>query len=369
MKLILYDRSRVTTDWSCPRKRYWQYEHQGRGIVSGNTSLELYLGTALHDGLSAIARGLDIEVVATTAQKEVLQSLLQDTTGDVVEVDFASEQAALVEGLLRGFYMHCWPRILGQGKILFIEEEVTYEHNGLVFMSRPDLVIEREDGQVVYVEYKSTSSKKEGWVNSWATAVQLHSTIEAIKASKGVEVNEVLVQGLYKGFESYGKQSSPFCYGYHRNGNPPFTASETLYEYRAGFRRIPTWEMPGGVKAWVERMPANVLTDQFPQVPPIFVNEDLIRNFFNQRAVREHEIDMALDLLKGNDAASEEILNTAFPQRFDQCHPYFGRSCQFLKLCHGHSDNPLKEGFEYRMPHHELEVKRFEDKGPLYEGH
>lgn len=332
------------------------------------------MGTTLHDGLSAIAGmslkegGVDIDLIATTARKQMFDSLLEATSGEFKEVEFAYEQSTLVEGLLRGFFKHSWPRLMEQyPTILYIEQEMEFRHDGLVFMSKPDLVVEDKEGNVVYVEYKSTSSKKEGWVNSWATAVQLHSTIKAIKATTGRDVGVVKVQGLYKGYESYGKQSSPFCYAYRRNGNPPFTKEEVRYEYAAGFKRYPTWEMAGGVKQWVEAMPENVLGDQFPEVPPIFIKEDLVDAFFRQRAVREREIDLAKELMKWNPEAKEEILNTAFPQRFDQCHPYFGKPCTYLRICHGGVQDHLKEGYEYRIPHHTLEVEVQEGESEVVE--
>lgn len=368
-KLILYDRSRVTTDWTCPRKRYWQYEFDGKGVVSGHSSLELFAGTVIHDGLAAIATQhqanggvVDIDAIAEACFNQMRNSLLETSTGEIGEVDFALEQGTLVEGLLRGFYKHAWPRLISAyPTIVHIEKEMTFEHVGLTFMSRPDLILADAEGNQFYIEYKSTSSKKEGWVNSWATAVQLHSTVRAIQATTGELPMGVVVQGLYKGYESYGKQNSPFCYAFSRKGNPPFTQDEIRYDFKAGFKRIPVWEMPGGVRAWVESMPLDLLGDQFPQVPPIFINEGLVDSFFNQRGYREHEIQMALDLYKMAEEdpdAQVQILNTAFPQRFDQCHPYFGRPCSYLRMCHSGVTDPLTEGYIYREPHHEAEVNQ-----------
>ena len=366
----LYDRSRVVTDWTCPRKRYWGYEWEGKGLVGSNIHLELFTGTTLHDGLAAIAafhRGtgsVDIDAIATTANRQMAEGLLTSTSGEVSEVDFALEQAALVEGLLRGFHKYVWPQLMGQyPNILHIEEEMKYEHDGLTFMSRPDLVIGNDNGDVVYVEYKSTSSKKEGWINSWGTAVQLHSTIKAIEATTGRKVDSVIVQGLYKGFESYGKQSSPFCYGYHRYGNPPFSKTETIYEWKAGFKRTPTWEMEGGVKAWVDGMPPEVIANQFPQTPQIFVNEDMISSFFNQRKWREKEIELAMNMLPDivNEDGVIEVLDVTFPQKFDQCIPAFGKPCEYRKLCFGHVENPLEEGYQVRVPHHQAELESWNE--------
>lgn len=367
-ELVLYDRSRVTTDWSCPRKRYWQYEFGEKGIVGSNTSLELYTGTILHDGLAAIAGqqkdGIpDIDLIATAARGQMLTALLADTSGEVGEVDFAHEQATLVEGLLRGFYRHVWPRLrTAYPTIVYIEEEMRFDHDGLTFMSRPDLVVADKDGNLWYLEYKSTSSKKEGWVNGWATAVQLHSTVRAIETTLGEKVTGVIVQGLYKGYESYGKQNSPFCYAYRRAGNPPFTQPDTRYEYVPGYKRFPVWDLDGGVTTWVANMPDDVLGDQFPQVPPIFVNEGLVNSFFQQRAYREHEIEMARDMLGHVPDEGEHeynqvaLLDAAFPQKFESCHPYFGRPCSYLRLCHGSVADPLQDGYTWREPHHALEL-------------
>lgn len=379
--LRLYDRTRVTQDWYCPRARYLGYEYAGKGLTPSGFALPLWMGITLHDGLSAIARDhllpasgtqdpLGIDLIASTAERQMRESLLELAGGESDKVEFAFEQGALVEGILRGFYKAVWPSLLNEyPKILFIEEEMGFQHDALQFMSKPDLVLATDDlSSIIYAEYKSTSSKKEGWVNSWATAVQLYSTIKAIEATHGLKVEKVIVQGLYKGYETYGKQGSPFCYAYKRTGHPPFSHDEVRYDYKPGFQRSPVWEMPGGVAAWVASMPEDTLSDQFPQAPPIFPKEDLVEAFFAQRASREHEIALAVDMLEahlGNDDVSSAILNTAFPQRFDRCREAWGdggrgKKCDFIRICHGGLEDPLKEGFTWRTPHHQPEVEKWE---------
>lgn len=364
----LYDRSRVVQDWKCEFSRYLAYEYEGKGLTSSNLSLELFLGTTLHDGLAAIATRwrdhgvVDIDEVATTAAQSVYVTLQEAMRGeDEGETEnYSREQSSLVEGLLRGFYAHVWPSLITTYPIIkAVEQEMLYTHDGLGFMSKPDLVLGDPEGQNFYIEYKSTSSKREDWINSWTTAVQLHSTIRAIEAHLGEKVTGVVVQGLYKGFQNYGKQSSVFCYGYFRHGNPPFSYPETIYEYRSGFKRVPTWEMSGGVRDWVGNMPPNVLTDQFPQTPPIFINDQLIDNFFAQRAVREHEIKLALQMMATTPEARQEILNTSFPQKFSECNPGWGKPCGFRHICHGGVENPLTQGFQWREPHHAPEAAQW----------
>lgn len=372
----LFDRSRTATDWQCQRRRYWQYEYDGLGVVPESVALELHMGTIIHDSLAAIATQhsqdrkkmtspatgpVDIDQIAMAAQRAMYTSLMDAQAGESsYEAGmFANEQAALVEGLIRGFYRSVWPKLVEQyPTIIAIEREMTFKiDDHLMFMSKPDLVMADRDGVWVYVEYKSTSSKREDWVNSWETAIQLHSTVKAVEAELGQAPASVQIVGLYKGYQSYGKQSSPFCYAYTRPANPPFIHATTSYEYKAGLKRAPVWEMDGGVKQWVHGMPDQLLTDQFPISPPIFVKESMVESFFKQRQLREHEISLAMGMLETADEEWQKtaILDASFQQKFDNCQPAWGRGCPYKQLCFGDSRDPLSHGFEYRASHHQLE--------------
>jgi hypothetical protein len=362
----LIDRTRTVTDWKCPRARYWGYEYRGRGVVRNGNSIELFMGITLHDALASIAsatlRGFDVDIdqLAADAFKQMYQELVDPMVPDSVE--FAREQGTLVEGILRGFYGHVWPILMDRYDIVCTEEEMEWpldDAGEFVFMTKPDLIVEdKREGTLIYLEYKSTSSKKENWINSWDTAVQLHSSIKATERTLGRGVDGVQIIGMYKGYESYGKQSSPFCYAYMKRGNPPFTQDQVAYDYKAGFRRSPTWELEGGTKKWVEDMPQNILASQFPMTPVISVNDDLVEAFFRQRLVREREIANAVGELYHPDSPGnydEDIMDRAFPQKFDQCVPSFGWGCQYKKLCHGFVQDPLEEGYVLREPHHQQE--------------
>jgi hypothetical protein len=223
-----------------------------------------------------------------------------------------------------------------------------YPHGDhLLFMSRPDLVVADKHGTLVYIEYKTTSSKRDEWINQWDTAVQLHSSVKAIEHTLGRKVGAVVVQGLYKGYVAYSKQTSPMCYAYLRGANPPFTVGEISYDYKAGFKKSPTWELPNGVKGWVGGMSDILLSEQFPQTAPIFINDRMVDAFFKQREVRESEIQQGGDV------------DQVFPQNFSQCNPGWGKPCQFRQLCFGGADNPLDHGFVPRMPHHPREMEQF----------
>ena len=357
----LYSKSSVEQDWTCPRKYHWNYCYGGKGITKEATHLSLFLGTSLHDGLAAIAHGVDIDEIGETAREQVKEPLLKASEdGDPQQaIDFANEQAALVEGLLRGFHRYVWPRLMDQyPTIIAIEQPCLYKYDGLAFMARPDLLLADRQNQVVYIEYKSSSSKKVEWVNSWNTSIQLHSGVKAVEQTLGTAPQSVIVIGLYKGFISYSKQNSPMCYCYKKSGNPPFTTDQIQYEFKAGFKRYPTWELDGGVKKWVEDMPEQILGNQFMQTPPIFVNEDLVMDFFAQQASRQAAIAGAVSkmTLVGEDG-QKILLDEAFPQRFSECSPAWGSPCSYRQLCFGDARNPLESGYEWRNDEHQQPFK------------
>lgn len=364
--LIFVDRSRTTTDWGCQRRRYLQYHYDGRGIVSGNIQLELFLGTTLHDALAAIAishPNTDIDLIASTAATQVVSTLTEANGNGDDSVLFAHEQASLIEGLLRGYFKVVWPRLIDTyPEIVAVEQEMTYKvGDRIVFMSKPDLILGDREGNWTYVEFKSTSSKKEEWINSWGTAVQVHSTVRAVEETLGKAPIATIVQGLYKGYVSYGKQSSPLCYAYRKSGAPPFTTDQFSYDYKPGYRRHPVWELDGGVKAWIDNMSDEILMSQFPQTPPIFVKDELIDSFFAQRQYREQEIAMALGMLNGLDEQeSKDILDISFQQKWDQCFPAWGRACPYREICHSGMTDPLSHGWEHRVPHHTPELLAWE---------
>ena len=118
-----------------------------------------------------------------------------------------------------------------------------------------------------------------------------------------------------------------------------------------------------GLSGWIDGMPEQVLAEQFPQTPPLYIKPDLIDRFFAQRLLREVEISQALNVVTDPsmpDAMRLQFMDGFFPQKFDQCNPAgFGRPCQFRQLCHGGLEDPLSAGWTKREPHHTPEMEQF----------
>ena len=175
----------------------------------------------------------------------------------------------------------------------------------------------------------------------------------------GEKVASVIVQGLYKGYvDRFNRQNSPICYGYYRAGVPPFSRDEWSYEWRRGLDRYPSWRREGGIKKHMADMPAYMLAEQFPQVPPMIVNDSLVETFFKQRAIRESEIASISLKLKDQSLTNgerQQLLDKHFGQNFEACRPSWGHGCNYHTICHGSIADPLKAGFSVRHSHHERE--------------
>src|SRR3990167_2629778 len=105
--LRYFSRTQTETDTKCARAGFLNYEVNGRGVSSTAIQLELFLGSALHDGLAAIAfqhqdlGAVDIDTIASSVREHIKSSLLEV---DPSATQFANEQACLIEGLLRVYY-------------------------------------------------------------------------------------------------------------------------------------------------------------------------------------------------------------------------------------------------------------------------
>ena len=377
--LIYHSRAKAEKDWECQRKRFYSYDYFD-GIVKDNLTLDLFIGTVLHDGLAAIATAhrdtgkVDIDNISTVSGKLVADTLKEYhgqsfTDGVLPEVSteylHALEQSTLVEALLRGFYKHQWPAIIAEYNVIVAsEKETIFPHDisgklnlkgPFVYCAKPDLLLEGPAGKV-YFELKSTGNKKVEWMTSWNNAPQVHGTAKAIEFTFKEAPLGTIVQGMYKGSTMYGKFSSPLVYAYASKGNPPFTKGSTSVEFKYGLKRTPVWELDGGLKQYLELFTPEQLSEQFPQTPIIFTKEDMATDFFRQRALREANVALAKFALETTESEGEKlhIMDSVFPQSFSKCTPSFGFECEFVKLCHSPlGKDPLSYGFIQKNKDHQ----------------
>lgn len=357
--IIYIDRTRVETDWQC-RMRRWHLTEWGTtqpgdvgGLVPEQEPYYYYFGTVLHKGLEGLLQGRDHHAMGLWA-REALEAWTHPSP------EAGEEQKCLAQGLLLGYARAVLPDLLNRYTVVSTEQELTVkvEEGGdtFVWMIRPDALLrDLRTGALVYLEFKTTGSKSEGWLAQWATKPQLWLGPWALEQALGEPVEQTLVQGLYKGYAYKGEWRSPLVTAYQGapivRGVGQLGQAQWSAEYKRGWDRRPASEYPGGLEAWVEQLPLDLLQAQFPRPAPVFTNQPLFEAFLRQTHQREREIVAA----RGQGLEVREAL---FPQNFGGCVPAFGSACPYERACWMPQvgAQPLESGyFRRREPHHTQE--------------
>lgn len=349
------ERDRIEADWTCPRKRYWSTEYEGRGIAPASTSIEFALDSAIANAIGRFFRDED-------PYTRLSQDLDHLPVASGIE---RQEYLGLGLGLVHGYLKRIWPRWAQQYKVLGAEVECTLPIPGaeVEIMVRPDLVVEdNETGAIYYIEYKTSGAKGKPFIARWSQQAQIHVGVAALERKLQRPVAGVIIQGLLKGYAQRGTRYSPFCYVYSYAGRPGISSSDEIcYEYHRGYERRPVWDLEGGIDWIIRDMPDDVLYRQFPATPPIAVRQNIIENFLKQQRFREAAID--LWEYRKESADAPDMFEEIFPQHFTQCDPAVGHPCPFKDACFNPSvrRDPIGSGlYTWRVPHHEPESQQFE---------
>lgn len=331
-----FDRTRTETDWLCPRKRYLQFEYDGRGIVPVEEQLPLAFGIAVHQGLARLIR----------EGPSAVPTIIDDAPSVNPEVD------ALFSGMMHGAARYLIPSLLNRFEIVAVEREITTVFDDdLMFGCIPDLIgRDRETGLCWYIEYKTTSDRSASWVNAWNRAVQLHAGAYLAHIELDIPMAGCIVIGLSKGSKYKGSIRSPFVHAFIKPGSEDAHELRS-YEYVRGWNRVLTTELDGGVERWMEQMPPALLADQFIETPPIPLRHDLVAAFFDQQQRREAVV------------AHGQIED--FPQNFSACDPARGYPCPYLACCWSPQvgRDPIGSGqFVVRESHHPAEIALWEER-------
>ena len=386
---IYFDRSRWECDTNCRRMRYWQYEYAGEGVRLPSFGWELGFGGAWHEG-ARILHATDNITEAVAAAKAYIQPYAE-TMAEWLK----TEAGLLLEGLLRGWDRStARNRLLQEYEVVDTEREMVYNQRfPFVFACRPDQILRhRKTKRLAYVEFKTTNSIKAEWFRQWKRAPQLLATTLAVKQVYGEDLDHVILQPLYKGWESKDRPQprleSAFVYGW-RNllGPTPQWLPKRPTSWK-GWERVRADEI--GYPAWLGLIGQEAVDAAIPVTQPIYMEPRMVQNWWAQASQREAEIDATRTrlapfeaALQLNDWTVEErqqlrdgrdaVLNRTFQQNFKMCEPTWGKGCQYLNACwlEHIGDNPLGQGYEVRQAHHETELavrKENRDGGRSEEG-
>ena len=288
--MIFTDRSRFITQFFCPFERFLAYHFLGRGITRIGHAIPLATGAYTHEAIQHI-----LNIVQATGDlpspadiREIVAKVNNDYITAVAKAGFlgleenervdhvVTEQTTLISGLVWAWAIYILPPFLEQYRILHVEQEMerivgckcglsgigtVKDHvkrncNGIVIMTRPDIVTESYASNAIdYTEVK-TGGKIES--STFDGDVQFAFGASGIEGFTGKELSGSWVHALSKGYrmKAYNPitqkkdglpyQASSLCYAYVSGGISGMVPMDISFKYtkKKGYKKTPVWEIP-----------------------------------------------------------------------------------------------------------------------------
>ena len=355
--MILTDRSRIEADWMCPRKRYWLTEHDGGGIVPATDAAPLAFGKAVHTGIEAGIRGL----IATNLDQYRSAMVACPEWGSL-----SQDQQDTATSIVTGFFITVWPGWMQQYEPMAVEQELEWEHDGVLFMMRPDLLLkDKKSGDIWYPDFKTFTNSLDHRKYTWSLQQQL--TMLACEQALGVPLTGAWIQGLGKGSGRKGVLYHPLVYGYRHPGVPGVSDPTFGTKRRSGFERFNTKTYPhGGIECWIQQLhkrEPEMVAKIFPRSQPLFLNRHLMDQVLPHIIGREQEIHHIKHFDQADNPNWLEHAGQHFPMHITNCETGWGK-CAYFEACHVPliTKDPVGSGsYQPRTPHHEVERKVYHD--------
>lgn len=394
----MVDRSRYLAGLQqCQMYRYYQYHAaNGYGFTRKSTSLPLTTGISVHAGLAellvaakekaSLPTPAAVEAIVSkqvAAYNQLIKAKGFQATEDNAEVEHTrKEQAALISGLIWGWYRAMLPFILEQFEIVDVEREEMLILDNIGLMSKPDWVGRRKaDGTLGIHDFKTAGIINDAYVQEYKHSVQMMVGTVAVEQRLKEPVTHYYIHGLLKGqrrseyntssreYDGPRRQQSFLCYVYEKTANPPLNTQDLQpkwkYKDEAGANRVlgsayskkPLWEVTDA-KSWTESLQMSSLWEIFPVLGPYARQTWMVDKFLREfQAEEQRWIAKLHRLYEDESRLAEEI-----PRSWD-CYKY-GSPCQYLPICYGEVQDPLGSGkYELRLPHHSPEVDQAKARG------
>jgi hypothetical protein len=384
---IFCDNSRRSCAEKCLRKRWWQYEYRGRGIEpirKGKSEFPLLTGTGVHNSVEGQLRG-------DAFYPNPYHSF--DAGGDERLEYLVKEQEALIDGLGYVWQFVKNNAFLATYEVLDIEREESVElAPGVVWMSRPDLLVRRRsDGALFIVNLKTTKKADERWVSQWPLDAQTLSEVVAVEGRLNskldpidppyppVKLSGVIILGLLKGEQlqyplgsGNWYHNSPLIWAWHNESGKVHPRGEWSARYEwsddegnhrlgKGWVKREIWlHYPGGVKAWVEHLASSdpaLLEEQVVELPPILRSEQQIQSWrhavIHQERIIRHNRDHSIGL--GDHPLRQVFMDELFPMSTSSGNCLWPSKCSYFGLCHENASPDDDTLYQVRVPNHPQE--------------
>jgi CRISPR/Cas system-associated exonuclease Cas4 (RecB family) len=307
-------RSAIDAFDSCPRAAYYKYAYGTAGLDRPFNE-DLAIGVAVHAGLAVLLLG---GAERSDGPAESRRVWLDGLSGNTETADLRSASTlstALVEGWARARL----EAFLRDYEVLEVEKEhVVPLSPNLDLYARADAVVrERSTGLLFVINFKTSDNKKD-WTLKWQHDVQAWTEALAMEHILKEPVAGCIFEGLYKGGRYGGAWTSPLVRAFQSPDG------DWSWERKAGWTARSVESFPGGLSAWIDFLPLDVLEDQFMTSAPVIKQNDITEDWLRQRI---RYFTDAQRMLEPDVEEKDRLL--FFEQKFGwKC-----RSCPFEKVC------------------------------------
>ena len=203
--MIPTDRSRIETFQRCPRLYYHEYDYRTVGVSLGDAE-HLDIGSSTHEGIAAVL--LAVRDGLPLSHPDVLQIELNGARNAPEYAGLSPEARELTEALVLTWHAAILPKLDGW-QILEVEREERFEYEGVVLLSRLDLLATPtrtvrlgsrniEAGGLYNWNWKTAKRIDDRWRESWLYAMQPLTELLGPEQRLGRKLAGFLAGGLVK---------------------------------------------------------------------------------------------------------------------------------------------------------------------------
>ena len=329
--------SAYLADVKCRMKTYWGKIFGGAGIKSAGSFAQDF-GTVVHAAILVDKSWERPEEMGEQAAKATEKLLKEHMILEPLRTEYPLFAKAVVYAFLTRVFK---PLIDAGWTVVSMEEELVVYYNGLRIVTRPDMILRSPTGELCYVDLKTTGLDQSRFSKMWEMHPQLNIGAWAYEQAKEEAIESMQVFGIHKGGTYKGSMRGPLIVFYH-------TPNRGVGKVKYAPKSKPKWvrglitEYPGGMLAWIDQLPDEVIASCFPTTALLTPDEDLTEMFLRQahnRAISTRDFLKLAEEWSDDGSGTEENLRTLIEEFFPRSCPEAcqdatrGFKCDFFEAC------------------------------------
>ncbi len=393
MKPFLFSNS-STKEWTrCRRAFFLGQLAEGTGLSTTTTQEDLLFGSIVHTAVEQAWKGELTPDTLNLHRADLEGKLLSDPNWwtfvtDDGRVKKAAEWGRLLVGMLLVYQRHTLPALKANYHMVMAEADaVRWLSQDMGLIAKPDMILYGETEAAYpgtgYLEFKTVANPDAGWHQQWHNNPQTWTGAMTLEAALGIKMDWFQVCGLVKGTkvadaELGNRRTSPLAWAWRLAPGAKAGVGTKVFDVAhmtpdgawwspvgttaGGWFRKSTDEYPGGLSAWVDNLPQEIINKQVVLTEPVNINWDLAEEWLEGQLPLTFAVNWYRTRLE---PPSEVYMRKWFPRELSECNAgKYGKPCVFLDACHNPlvGRSPLTSGkYKRREEHHPLAKKLMEE--------